>query len=336
MYASSPRLIMWKNGEIFCGPAGMGRVRLPLFYLTNSLLGVVNILSQYENLTIMDGLRTWVEFLLSISKEGEINLDNNEDIPEDVKDDLVNFKNQRQQYIDGKMEKPIPSSLSAPGKIFTYDYEIKVLKSTLVDWLQPSGKGKAGRRGRKTPSQKYSEDYKLLASMFEDNMADKIKNKYPEETIFNKVSLYACVGKWFNDLPIDQQRIIERYELLIERNTQFHTNTIAVNIDKNIIKAKFDTIKVKDRISTSTQYKTIAEKWVATECYISNQGFLPLVWAEILYAVRNDIFAQECPVCHRWFPITDGKYSSKYCSPKCRSKAKRIDQQKKRSARIKR
>ncbi|MGD0621071.1 MAG: hypothetical protein ABSA82_01190 [Thermacetogeniaceae bacterium] len=325
-YGQSPRLMMWKNGEMFCGPTGTGRVRLPLFFLTNSLLSV----PLHEGMTIMDGLRIWIGFLLTLTDEINFKFDS-EETPEDMKDDLKSAGIQFQQYLNGEMEKPAPFDISLHGETITeeiaYAFETHSLQSALIDWLQPSGRGKAGRRSRKTPSQKYSEEYELLGSMVGDGMMDNVKQKYSEGTIFNKDYLITCVKDYF--IQKENEEFIEKLETVIERNMQFHTLTVGLNLDKTIIKAKFETGtgNVTIKYKTSTQYKTIEERKVTTECFVSSQGFLPLVWAEILYAVRNDIFAQECSVCHDWFPIKPGKYNENQCSEECRKKL-RADKEK--------
>jgi endogenous inhibitor of DNA gyrase (YacG/DUF329 family) len=75
---------------------------------------------------------------------------------------------------------------------------------------------------------------------------------------------------------------------------------------------------------------------VPAELFTSETGLLPLVWAEILYAVRNDIYTFSCEICGKWFPIGSGvvkkrkdkqktgykNYNQKYC-PECRSEAER-------------
>jgi len=61
-------------------------------------------------------------------------------------------------------------------------------------------------------------------------------------------------------------------------------------------------------------------------CY-SSRWILPLVWAEILYCVQNNIPAQFCKTCGSLFvaesPTQD--YRQVYCSPECRKKAKKND-----------
>jgi|GEM_PF-3593173 hypothetical protein len=100
-----------------------------------------------------------------------------------------------------------------------------------------------------------------------------------------------------------------------ERNRQFTSQLLAVDV-------------VTSRWANQ-EGKHTETKLVFAECYTSG-SLIPLVWAEILHAVKNDIFARPCVICGQWFPLKKGKYNQIYCSIKCQSEAKRKSMQAKR------
>jgi hypothetical protein len=297
-----PKLYMWKDKnfrELFEEPTGK-RIELPVFGLTNSLLNTFKEGYSADPDEIMGKLREWITCLLT--KTGETGFKN--DTPEN---DWFKALITLQQFQAGDMERPVELFATMPllpNKEAAYLYEIQFLQYALFDWLQPSGEGRAGRPHRKTPSQKYTESFNPYAGWGLQTLN--------MEHFLLEVSDSVNI----DDLPIQAQMRIRREVALLERNMQFCTLTQSLNTDKKI-KAKSETCRA------------VEERRVTSECFVSNQGFLPLVWAEVLYAVRNDIFAQICQVCKDWFPIIPGKYTQKYC-PGCPSEAKRLAQQQRR------
>jgi hypothetical protein len=116
----------------------------------------------------------------------------------------------------------------------------------------------------------------------------------------------AILGK----LKLFDQLHLLLWELLGERNSQVSVEVINQDVEQVTIKS-------------NDFYRHIKEKSVPTKAY-SAQGFLPLLWAEIRYFAENDIFARPCEVCGRWFTVKNQR-GQKYCSPECRSEAKRVE-----------
>ena len=115
----------------------------------------------------------------------------------------------------------------------------------------------------------------------------------------------------------DRHREIERIKRISnERNKQFTSQLLAVDVVTSMW--------------ANQEGKHTETKLVFAECYTSG-SLIPLVWAEILHAVKNDIFARPCDICGQWFPLKKGKYSQIYCSMKCQSEAKRRKTRKKRN-----
>jgi len=143
--------------------------------------------------------------------------------------------------------------------------------------------------GGKTPSQR-------LFSAWED--------KTQRETAMLMAG--AILGK----LKLFDQLHLLLWELVGERNSQGSVEVIDQDVEQVTIRS-------------NDFYRHIKEKSVPTKAY-SAQGFLPLLWAEIRYFAENDIFARPCEVCGRLFPVKNQR-GQKYCSPECRSEAKRVE-----------
>jgi len=70
------------------------------------------------------------------------------------------------------------------------------------------------------------------------------------------------------------------------------------------------------------EYVYTEEKLIPVRLY-SSATISPLAWAEILYAVENDILARPCSMCGNWFPLHKKQIGQqKFCSAKCRNKSK--------------
>ncbi|OPY58112.1 MAG: hypothetical protein A4E55_01197 [Pelotomaculum sp. PtaU1.Bin035] len=202
-----------------------------------------------------------------------------------------------------------PLKLGASGtqieERLSYGMEFLFIKDSVSLWLAPHGKGRVGTQGRKTPSQRYAW---YLDEYFHPLIADQsLSNAY----------------KWLygnSDMVSDEKErwaiIIGIYEAYQERSLQVSNQLTTVSSSKVIHKSGIG------------QFKHIREKSITSEFYTSFNGLLPLAWAEIGYAVRNNIFINTCTVCYRKFPITNGKYNHKYCSERCSAEAeKRVNKQ---------
>lgn len=54
------------------------------------------------------------------------------------------------------------------------------------------------------------------------------------------------------------------------------------------------------------------------ELYFTQSGLLPLIWAELLFSMKNNIEVRQCLICGEWFGISTGK--NEICSEICRNK----------------
>jgi hypothetical protein len=307
----SPQLFIHKNNEIFIGPFGK-KVEFPLFGLTNLLLD--NLGSTFWLGSTDDTreiLKRWINQVLIKTGEADICYEGKKEhdmgnskikkIASRLNTKFLNIK--LEQFKDGMKEVPVfLNSMDKEMQVSdAFLLEFILIQSALFDWLSPTGRGRAGSKYRETPSQKFA---KLTHGVF--------LSASEQRFVFKKMSLHK--GKF----PELKQIALLRDELRRTRNRQFTSELVSL-----------DTEKVNVR--SNEFYRQVIERRIISESYTSYNGLLPLVWAEILYAVRYDIFARLCETCTHWFPLEKGKYNQKFCGPKCRSESKRNRQAKKRA-----
>lgn len=65
-----------------------------------------------------------------------------------------------------------------------------------------------------------------------------------------------------------------------------------------------------------------AKNKLKSKSYYSNNGIFPLLWAEIKFAIENDIFARQC-ICGKYFELKKNNMMKKYCNAKCRDEQRK-------------
>lgn len=87
-------------------------------------------------------------------------------------------------------------------------------------------------------------------------------------------------------------------------------------------------VEEKKKVDLKEDVTFFWKKYVPARVYTTENGLLPLAWAEVLHAVENDIYARPCAVCGDWFPLQKGQVGQeKYCknrSPSCLTISKRL------------
>lgn len=202
----------------------------------------------------------------------------------------------------GEQKKTWPASFFEGKAVF---FEGIAILHAMRLWLEPTGIGRPGRKGRETPSQKYSS---FWSENFTPLDIESIFSYYVKKN--ESAANAAKTPKEYFNLNY----ILYPYYAMDKRTDQFTTRIAAITPTV--------TIKSNDGIRKHTQ-----EKRVTAELYTSRNGLLPLLWAEIQHAIKNDVYAGECLYCNNWFPISKGKrshnFNQKYCSPKCRRDAEK-------------
>ena len=66
--------------------------------------------------------------------------------------------------------------------------------------------------------------------------------------------------------------------------------------------------ETEDRPNGETRYK------------INERNIMPLIWAEVYYYIKNDIYAKQCPTCGKYFiPVNQKRiYCNEYCKEQMR------------------
>lgn len=202
----------------------------------------------------------------------------------------------------GEQKKTRPASFYEGKNVF---FEGIAIILAMHLWLEPTGIGRPGRKGRKTPSQKYSglwgEDFTYID-------IESIVSYYVKK---NELAANATEPtKDFNNT----KWTLYPYYAMDKRTDQFTTRIAAIT--------PTEMIKSYDGTRRHTQ-----EKKVTAELYTSRNGLLPLLWAEIQHAIKNDVYVRDCLYCKNWFPISRGKqshkFNQKYCALKCRRAAEK-------------
>lgn len=169
--------------------------------------------------------------------------------------------------------------------ILTESNEIQIIPSKEISIMQ----------GR-TPSEKYTEIMGKYGSyLFSPELCDEMintvyKNGIPREALLQDRSFVPNLKS-------------KRYSQLSD----------------DIRKVEHDNSKVT---VTSDEGKRIYVRGnkIKSRCYYSSAGILPLVWAEIKFAIENDIFIRRCPSCDNYFALAKNAMKKLYCNDKCRDK----------------
>lgn len=202
-------------------------------------------------------------------------------------------------------EKPVRfASVNDNDIALSFWTEFEAVNEALTNWLVPSGKGQTGRKNRKSPTQRYAEVFEELPSPTELNRFLSILDWYLKN---NQI---------IEDDLVKNRLYIPLHESRKQRNTQFSSELVAVTTERRLVRCEKDDTD-PDPDNARIINKTIKEVKTTAELFTSQNGLIPLVWAEILFAVRNDIFARRCLFCGDLFdlPKSAGGANKKYCRP---------------------
>lgn len=140
----------------------------------------------------------------------------------------------------------------------------------------------------------------------------------------------------------DEMPPLERYAARIEFEEEFtgeNSNLMANSIRTIRWRSFYEEVRklnittTKNSVSVSeirgggrdtgkTVYKYNKNKFSTSKCYTSSAGIMPLVWAEMKYAIENSIILKPCPVCDGMFVQNEIGRKSTYCSDKCKHEAR--------------
>lgn len=205
-----------------------------------------------------------------------------------------------------------------------YQAEIQAIKQAIILWLQAPINKKAPFLDKDIPEKYHREHYNLSPRerflLFSLNIAFQAKASRREIFIpQNDVWLRP-----FGQLIPESRWFLE--ECYLKRQKEYSTEIVPVqeilfeNLKEWFPKYKGTPIVLKDLFYIKGSKRFLAYRY-------SSRWVLPLVWAEILYCVQNNIPAQFCKTCGSLFvaesPTQD--YRQVYCSPECRKKAKKND-----------
>lgn len=195
-------------------------------------------------------------------------------------------------FKDGKYNPPVNLSLTGLPPDFAQQIEPQLLQLALIWFLKPW-------RSRKiSPSERFTFIYQKVPPLeIETLIFDIAEKKQPDKNIL-------CL----------------LYEAVLSRSRQVPSWLVGLQVERIIHR------------NSATTGRHLKERTVTARVYVSKVGFLPLCWAEVFYAIENDIHARRCEFCGNWFPLQKTQVGQqKFCSPACRSasKKRRVSQKRK-------
>ncbi|WP_276624570.1 hypothetical protein [Syntrophomonas wolfei] len=214
-----------------------------------------------------------------------------------------------QVLFPGYSEQPIPYEhidKNLPDyRAICFMTEFLSLTGAIIQWLQPVlnidkfnsriNKGKAS-----PPNAQYANKYLLPSQRYCDMKHDfggiDSSWKIPKmiELALREADDYSTIIS--NSLILDSSGY---------RSKEIHSELIVI---------QFDT---RTRVLKGTHFKSVHKQSVLAKLFSSRQGLLPLIWAEIMYAVEHDIYAGFCETCGSVFTYDGHRFNKKFCSPEC-------------------
>lgn len=181
-----------------------------------------------------------------------------------------------------------------------YGLERRLIETAIYEWLYPTGGGRSGSKTRWTPLKKYQTGITRDPFMFDAYLG--LSRQINEATTTDKREL-AKKNLEISLLEVQRARNLQYRTVLC--NYEDVTKTVRTELETD------EHINLKECVRKDTKLTKIPSK-----LFISNDGLLPLIWAEILYAVENNIYAKFCDNCDNLFaiPILKGQNG---CSPGC-------------------
>ncbi|MDD4438676.1 MAG: hypothetical protein PHS04_11670 [Tissierellia bacterium] len=178
---------------------------------------------------------------------------------------------------------------------FRYLAEFLGMSNAFKLWLSPQINKLCKTKKYLLPSDSYCENIKLAGGI-----------DYAKE-----VSMIA------KNIVVDDVEDIVHYWLLLAyeavgcRSKEVTAELIAIDAER------------KESVYTGRgerDNRYVTRKTVLSKLYTSRQGLLPLIWAEISFAVEHDIYAGFCEVCGSAFPYINHRFNKKVCSSECAKK----------------
>jgi len=332
------RLYIYKHGksfkEIFETKSGHRR-ELPLFGITNELIQAMpekpasdrDIETKPEkSLLYLNNTReihnVLTKFTENMDATKGLNLEcENLSCEEGVRKLASMVLKSEVNYSNGHFETPVQFK-AVFGKSLpeeeAYWLELRCIYKAVLDWLFPTGKGRRGTKTRLTPSQKFAQTWEIAHPLDLDIMLN------PMEEAINRQA--KTREQLFNG-----HLFIQLHKAMVQRKRQFITDFVAVTDGKSVTAKSHKFDKDEDYPgSPKYKYKYTQKERFTAELFTSEKGLLPLVWAEILYAVKNDIYAKFCRYCGSLFA---GRPNKKCCRQKCTSEYEKEKQAKRRRER---
>ncbi|MGB9858834.1 MAG: hypothetical protein ACPLQP_02725 [Moorellaceae bacterium] len=309
------RLYIYRTGSTFREVLGIrfpwkARKALPFLGLTNALLG--------EAKGILEGKEESApEVLERFSKRLMLS---------EVDSYTFNGSNLEVHWEFKFGETPVPLLFfnEVPPDL-AFRLEFLSIGMALKNWLLPLKGG-----NKKPPSKRYSIFYRALelsdgSPLDVEEWLFLLGVRAREEAI--QETIISAIRPWLKELgkelPESQRKIPPELlsylcltEIVQTRSQQISSLPVRLEVEKAVMR-KRDT-------PAGETIRDVEKRYVLAKLYTSTSGLLPLVWAEILYAVENNIFARPCEECGNWFPPHKNQINQqKYCSPACRSEANR-------------
>lgn len=200
--------------------------------------------------------------------------------------------------IENYIEKSLPINFNNVKKfiqlevLHAIDEFTRYLHPEVTEYIN-SSQNKTSFKG-KNPSEKYTEAMEAYTSFMGSNdMFEEMLNTFKNSMGFEPDNLLD--NRSF--IPVIKSK---RYSQLSE-DIRYVSSYITQKKD-------FKIYEPDQLIFTKNKLKS--------KSYYSNSGILPLLWAEIKYAIENDIFARQCS-CGKYFELTKKNMMKKICNRKC-------------------
>lgn len=161
----------------------------------------------------------------------------------------------------------------------------------------------------------------LSQNKSKNSSLDRYSNSWPKDIESVPVYLIKLIPELTAIYALQQDNLSEterlsfvQFRLLHAvrnfRSKMLHTDTVAKKNNRKLLRSHAGQ-------DDSSEYLT---KNHTSKLYESTQGILPLLWAEILFCIDNDLCLRQCRYCNKWFQV---KKNEKYCCDKCREIAKK-------------
>lgn len=221
-----------------------------------------------------------------------------------------------------------------PGEVFglSPNLESFFLESVSVNAAIQSWLVKAGG---KIPSERFIRTNNITQSLSDFMNADitsvalykaiQAATKNSKSTNEETKAIISAQGtnSEFHDSPLILYKSFET------RNQQVHTSIYSLNKER---KRRKSTVKYKAKVDEKEIQTDFDVINIFSRVYTSERGLLPLLWAEIIYAVENNLYLEECFLCKKWFvPTTKYRFCSVRCYKTFSNSYDRLRQQKRRA-----